>query len=256
VLNDALEIEGRFKDPLLGPDRIFEAVATRPRPKWCGRTWTSAARRLHLDRPCSEDTCEPYAARQELRAFNESSSAISSSPQEGFLLAICRMSSRIFFGCAGRPRRRDFHRHSCRNSARCQRMKVSGLTMKSALRQSKSFDNQTSPPGTAQADGGGTGSQPEVERVAKTAIEAAGATVDRTDDAVCPNHRPTAERIYAEHSMFRTNPRQNVARRASCTIRAERAVVNSPKRVLIWRPAASKRAAASYALNWVWLNAL
>jgi len=76
-------------------------------------------------------------------SFNESSSAIRSSPHAGFSLAINRMSDLMFLGTAGRPRRRDFHRQSRRNPARCQRMKVAGLTIARASRQSNRRDSQT-----------------------------------------------------------------------------------------------------------------
>ena len=49
------------------------------------------------------------------------------------------MSCRRLFGSLGRPRGRDFHRQNKRNPFRCQRMKVSGLTTRSAGRQAKSL---------------------------------------------------------------------------------------------------------------------
>ena len=81
--------------------------------------------------------------RESWQRLPKGSSVIRSSPQEGFLLAICRTSSRIFFGSAGRPRRRDFHRQSRRNPARCQRMNASGLRIAKASRQSNRRDSQT-----------------------------------------------------------------------------------------------------------------
>ncbi len=71
--------------------------------------------------------------------FNNSSSAILFSPQVGFSRFIFRISVLIFFGSAGRPEGRDFHRQKRRNASRCHRKKVSGLTITSASRQAKSF---------------------------------------------------------------------------------------------------------------------
>ena len=68
-----------------------------------------------------------------------SSSAIRASPQIGFSAAILRMGCRRLFGSRGRPRGLDFHRQNRRNPFRCQRMKVSGLTTRSAERQAKSL---------------------------------------------------------------------------------------------------------------------
>src|SRR6267143_2438321 len=45
----------------------------------------------------------------------------------------------MFLGSAGRPEGRDFHRQNKPNASRCQRTKVSGLTITSASRQAKSF---------------------------------------------------------------------------------------------------------------------
>ena len=50
-------------------------------------------------------------------------------------------------------------------------------------------------PDTMRVGGGGTGSQPRVERAAKTTIEAAGATVDCTGDTVHRYQRRTAAPI-------------------------------------------------------------
>jgi len=71
--------------------------------------------------------------------FNISSFAIRSSPQVGFSRSIFRISILIFFGRAGRPEGRDFHRQKRRNAWRCHRKKVSGLTIISASRQAISL---------------------------------------------------------------------------------------------------------------------
>ena len=74
--------------------------------------------------------------------FTIISSAILSSPQVGFSRSICRISVLMFLGSAGRPEGRDFHRQNKPNASRCQRTKVSGLTITSASRQAKAFPNQ------------------------------------------------------------------------------------------------------------------
>jgi hypothetical protein len=48
-----------------------------------------------------------------------------------------------FSGSAGRPRLRDFHRQNVLKAVRCHLTKVSGLTITSALRQSKNFASAT-----------------------------------------------------------------------------------------------------------------
>ena len=77
-------------------------------------------------------------------SFSDNSSAILSSPQVAFASAISRINSRRFLGNGGRPGLRDFQRHKARNAVRCHPMKVSGLTMTRASRQSKNCDRASS----------------------------------------------------------------------------------------------------------------
>ncbi len=60
--------------------------------------------------------------------FSDSSFAILCSPHVGFSRAIWPISSRRFFGSAGRPGLRDFHRQNILNAVRCHPTKVSGFT--------------------------------------------------------------------------------------------------------------------------------
>jgi hypothetical protein len=95
---------------------------------------------------CAQKTSRYFpTVRGEIRmpSFTDSSSAILSSPQLGFSWAICRTSFRIFFGSAGRPRLRDFHRQNIRNAVRCHLMNVSDLAIAKALRQSKNLASAT-----------------------------------------------------------------------------------------------------------------
>ena len=75
--------------------------------------------------------------------FSNSSSAILSSPHVGFSRAIWRTSSRRLSGRAGRPRLRDLHRQNIWNAVRCHLRNVSGFTITSASRQSKSRPKAT-----------------------------------------------------------------------------------------------------------------
>ena len=75
--------------------------------------------------------------------FGDSSFAILCSPHVGFSRAIWPISSRRFFGSAGRPGLRDFHRQNILNAVRCHPTKVSGFTIASASRQSKNFASAT-----------------------------------------------------------------------------------------------------------------
>ena len=96
--------------------------------------------------PCGRSTSRYLrTVRRETRipSFNASSLAICSSPHVGFSRPICRINSRRFFGSGGRPGRRDFQRQNARKPARCHLMKVSGLTITSAPRQSKSLPRPT-----------------------------------------------------------------------------------------------------------------
>ena len=83
--------------------------------------------------------------RGETRTPNLSNNSFSilSSPNVGFSRAICLTSSRRFFGRAGRPRLRDFHRQNILNAVRCHLTNVSGFTITSAPRQSKNFASVT-----------------------------------------------------------------------------------------------------------------
>jgi hypothetical protein len=74
--------------------------------------------------------------------FSKSSSAMRSSPQVVLLMAVSRMSFCKAAGIRGRPRGRDFHFQKRRNPLRCQRIKVSGLTIVRASRQSKKRDSR------------------------------------------------------------------------------------------------------------------
>ena len=78
-------------------------------------------------------------------SLSRSSSAMRASPQMGFSAAILRISSRRSRGRQRRPRG-DFHLQNRRKPFWCHRMKVSGLTTRSALRHSKSLPrvNRTS----------------------------------------------------------------------------------------------------------------
>ena len=60
-------------------------------------------------------------------SLSNSSLAMRSSPQDGLSRAIARMSARNSAGIRGRPGR-DFQRQNRRNPARCQPMKVLGVT--------------------------------------------------------------------------------------------------------------------------------
>ena len=72
-----------------------------------------------------------------MASLRSNSLAIRSSPQVGLSRSIARISSLRFLGSAGRPRRRDFHRHNIWKAVLCHLMNVSGLTTTSAHRQSK-----------------------------------------------------------------------------------------------------------------------
>ena len=70
-------------------------------------------------------------------SLSQSSSAIRSSPQVRFSVAIRRIKRRTSADIDGRPTGLDFKRQKRRNAARCQPIKVAGLTISKALRQSK-----------------------------------------------------------------------------------------------------------------------
>jgi hypothetical protein len=70
-------------------------------------------------------------------SLSQSSSAIRSSPQVRFSAAIRRIKRLNCADTGGRPTGLDFQRQNRRNAARCQPIKVAGLTMTKALRQSK-----------------------------------------------------------------------------------------------------------------------
>jgi hypothetical protein len=75
--------------------------------------------------------------------FSDSSFAILSSPHVGFSRAIWQISSRRFFGSAGRPGLCDFHRQNILNAVRCHPTNVSGFTIASAPRQPKNLASAT-----------------------------------------------------------------------------------------------------------------
>lgn len=66
-----------------------------------------------------------------------------SCPQVGFSRAMRRMMACKSLGKGGRPGW-DFHRQNSRKPWRCQRMRVTGFTITSALRQSKKRLSQIS----------------------------------------------------------------------------------------------------------------
>jgi hypothetical protein len=70
-------------------------------------------------------------------SLSQSSSAIRSSPQVRFSAAIRRIKRRTSADIAGRPTGLDFQRQKRRNAVRCHPIKVAGLTITKALRQSK-----------------------------------------------------------------------------------------------------------------------
>ena len=97
---------------------------------------------LHVCVPCLELGGREGIYRRTVRgdtrmpSFTRSSSAIRSSPQVRFAAAIVAINCCKSAGIGGRPRARDFQRHHNRNPCRCQRMRVSGFTTVSKLRQS------------------------------------------------------------------------------------------------------------------------
>ena len=70
-------------------------------------------------------------------SLSSNSSAIRFSPQLGFSAAIWRITSLKLPDNGGLPTGRDFHRQNRRKAFRCQPIKVTGLTMTKASRQSK-----------------------------------------------------------------------------------------------------------------------
>jgi hypothetical protein len=76
-------------------------------------------------------------------SFSDSSFVILSSPHTGFSRVIWKTSSRRFFGNAGRPGLRDFHRQNILNAVRCHLTNVSGFTITSASRHAKNFASAT-----------------------------------------------------------------------------------------------------------------
>jgi hypothetical protein len=66
-------------------------------------------------------------------SFSKSSSAIRSSPQVGFSAAMRRIKPLTSADTCGRSTGRDFQRQKRRKAARCQPIKVDGLTMTNAL---------------------------------------------------------------------------------------------------------------------------
>jgi hypothetical protein len=69
-------------------------------------------------------------------SFTKSSSAIRSSPQVGFSAAIRRIKPISSGETGGLPTGLDSQRQNFRKAARCQPIKVAGLTITKALRQS------------------------------------------------------------------------------------------------------------------------
>jgi hypothetical protein len=95
-------------------------------------------------------SCLLYLAtvREESRiwSFNNSSSVMRFSPQVGFSAARRPFKSLISVVTRGLSTGLDFQRQKWRNAARCQPIKVAGLTITNALRQSNqraSFEIQT-----------------------------------------------------------------------------------------------------------------
>jgi hypothetical protein len=70
-------------------------------------------------------------------SFRNISSAIRSSPQVGFSIAMRRISRLNSTGTGGLPTDLDFQRQILRSADRCQPMRVAGLTITKALRHSK-----------------------------------------------------------------------------------------------------------------------
>jgi hypothetical protein len=70
-------------------------------------------------------------------SFSRSSSATRSSPQVGFSAAIRRIKRLTSAEICGRPTGFDFQRQKRRKAVRCQPIRVAGLTISKAPRQSK-----------------------------------------------------------------------------------------------------------------------